>query len=94
MIAPAITNRTAARTSGGIVSSPTLMARYVLPQTTHTMSNATHARRLTRRTTSVFSIDRTTCGASPGPTSCSACGAWTGTFRLLMIIKPARRRLV
>jgi len=55
MIRPASSCRAAAISSGGIVSTPTLMARYVLPQTTYTMSRQAQATRLARRAGSVFS---------------------------------------
>ena len=49
MIRPATRFRAPASSSGGIVSTPTLMARYVLPHTSHTMSRDTHATTLGRR---------------------------------------------
>ena len=50
MIRPATRFLAAAISSGGIVSTPTLMARYVLPHTSHTMNKDTHAPTLARRT--------------------------------------------
>jgi len=54
MMIPAITFRVAASSSGGIVSTPTRMDRYVLPQTTYTMSRQAQATRLARRAGSVL----------------------------------------
>ena len=45
MIRQATRFRAAAISSGGIVSTPILMNRYVLPHTTHTMSRQTQATR-------------------------------------------------
>jgi hypothetical protein len=55
MMKPATNCRAAAISSGGIVSTPTRMARYVLPHTTYTMSRHTQAARLARRAGDVSS---------------------------------------
>ena len=63
MIAPAIRKRPPAISGGGSVSTATRIARYVLPQTTQTMSSAAHP--LPRRT---LSLGRTSWRSSrPAP---------------------------
>jgi hypothetical protein len=72
MISPATRHRTAAMSSGGIVCTPTLMARYVLPHTTYTMSRQAHATTVARRAAPVFSSGRTVRTAS-GRSTCTFC---------------------
>ncbi|HET9971335.1 MAG TPA: hypothetical protein VFQ68_24080, partial [Streptosporangiaceae bacterium] len=52
----------AAISSGGIVWTPIRMNRYVLPQTTQTISRQAQATKPARRTGPVFSFSRTTWG--------------------------------
>ena len=62
---PAVAYRSPPMRNGGIVSSAILMAKYVVPQTRQTVTQATHARLVTAADGEEPGV--TTSGASAGP---------------------------